>query len=298
MIDKEELADLKSGADDLEQGLIGLIALGGMQSDDGARYAIEQLHQAHVAIDGNRPADARDALLRGQSALECLIDQRGVYWRIVNVHQLPLFAYHVTLFFALIVAGITCTDCSRFAVVPRAVLGDTVPTVAVFAGGLGAELRAIWFLWQQTSTRIYHRRFLLSQLAAPFTGVLLGMLTYLVIKAGLLVIAAQGTSVDVSRATVGELAICFFVGFKWEWGLERIKSAFEGVGSRAGPPDGTELKKPRVPDTEKPEGSQAEEPQGQEPKKPEETKPPKPDAPQLDESEEKKANEGVVSLLP
>jgi hypothetical protein len=236
-----ELQDLRDSADELEQGIIAFIALGGPKSDAAAHSAIKELHKAHVAIDGKRAADARDAILHGQSALEWLIDERGWWWRLVNIHQLPLFGYHIAFFFILIAISTTCTNCSRLCVVPGRLLDGMVPLPALVAAGLGAELRGIWFLWNQTSRRIYHRRFLLSQLAAPFTGVLLGMLTYLLAKAGLFVIGGQTpNNIGGETATVGELALCFFVGFKWDWALQRIQGLFDktaNVSDTANKPD-------------------------------------------------------------
>ncbi|HYN82268.1 MAG TPA: hypothetical protein VES88_12255 [Gemmatimonadaceae bacterium] len=259
MINNEELAALSDGADELEQGIRGVIALGGAKKGADVERAITELHNAHLAIEGNRAADAREATLRGQFVLESLVDERGFLWRLVNVHQVPLFLYHVAFFLAFIAAGITCTECTRFAIIPRAVLGDTVPMLALLAGGLGAELRGIWFLWHQTSERLYHRRFLLAQLAAPFTGVLLGMLTFLLIKAGLLVIATPSTaSADLAKVTVGELAICFFVGFKWEWALKRIEAAFTGATGQEGD---------EKPDPDKPRTGQGGEPPETQPTK-------------------------------
>lgn len=227
MSDDTATEDLVNGADELEQGLLALIALGGAQPDNAAP-AIDQLIRARAAIDAKDLSIARDAILRGQAILEHVVDQRGWWWRLVNIHQLPLFLYHVIIFVALIAAGTTCRDCSRFGVVPDSFLGEFVPTTALVAGGLGAVLRAVWFLWNQVSRRIYHRRFLLSQLAAPLTGILLGLLTYLLAKAGIFVLAGQATgTIRTPTTSVAELALCFFVGFKWEWALDRIQRLFE-----------------------------------------------------------------------
>jgi hypothetical protein len=102
--------------------------------------------------------------------------------------------------------------------------------VVLAMGGLGAGLRALWFLGQQIAERIYRRRFLLWHLVAPFTGVLLGIVTYLLVKAGLLVVGGVTEKGDI---TAGELALCFFVGFKWDWALDRIQRVFGSGGTSA-----------------------------------------------------------------
>ena len=228
MSEEADLQDAIAGADDLEQGILGFIAMGGVETDGAAQPAINQLNAARNAIGEKKIVDARAAVLQGQSTLEFLIAQKRLIWRLVNVHQLPLFAYHGALVLAFIAIGTTCVDCDRYGVIPNAILGKIVPVTAIVAGGLGAELRGIWFLWNQVSTRIYHRRFLLSQLAAPLTGVLLGLVTYLLAKAGLFVVGGESIKDTTAAASVGELALCFFVGFKWEWALDRIRSIFEG----------------------------------------------------------------------
>jgi hypothetical protein len=59
------------------------------------------------------------------------------------------------------------------------------------------------------------------------------MLTYLLAKAGLFAISGGSPATD-SKAAYGELALCFFVGFRWEWALERIGSIFVKTDA---PPD-------------------------------------------------------------
>ena len=238
MSDETNLQDAVNGADDLEQGILGFIALGGVAADGAVQPVIVELNSARGAISAKNVTEARAAILRGQSALEYLVAQKRLWWRLVNVHQLPLFAYHVAFFFTFVAIGTTCANCDQYGVIPDAVLGKVVPVTALVAGGLGAELRGIWFLWNQVSRRIYHRRFLLSQLAAPFTGVLLGLVTYLLAKAGLFVVGGGTVRPATTAASVGELALCFFVGFKWEWALERIQNIFasKNGGSTPQPP--------------------------------------------------------------
>ncbi len=235
MSDEADLQEAIAGADDLEQGILGFIALGGVAADGEAQSAISQLNAARKAISEKKVIDARAAVLEGLGKLEFLIAQKRLMWRLVNVHQLPLFAYHGALVLAFIAIGTTCLDCERYGVIPNAVLDKVVPVTAIVAGGLGAELRGIWFLWNQVSTRIYHRRFLLSQLAAPLTGVLLGLVTYLLAKAGLFVVGGESIKDTTAAASVGELALCFFVGFKWEWALDRIRSIFEAKSGSSSP---------------------------------------------------------------
>lgn len=234
MTQAEDIDDVRQAAVLLEQGIFGLIALGALNTPTAADDVIAALHAAHIAldaptVDAQHLADARDAVIRGERAFELLIGAKGWRWRMLNVHQLPLFLYHVGFVLLFLAIGTSCIKPSAGCYLPRTIL-DQIPLVVLAAGGLGAELRALSFLWQQTGDRTYRRRFLLGQLAAPFVGVLLGLVTYLLTKAGLLVVGGnagpESARAPNASVTPGELAICFFVGFKWEWALQRIQSIF------------------------------------------------------------------------
>lgn len=223
-----DLSDISDDADDLEVGLRSFIALGGLTAGSSVDPVLKALDDARNAIEAKKTTAARNAILHGEIELDQLLAKRGEWWRFVNIHQVPLFGYHIVLTLLFVALGTTCyLDPCVWCVLPNVVL-DKVPMAAVAAGGLGAELRGIWFLWNQVSQRLYFRRFLLGQLAAPFVGVLLGILTYLLAKAGLFLVGGQTAATAAKSATVtpGELALCIFVGFKWEWALDRISAIF------------------------------------------------------------------------
>jgi hypothetical protein len=230
-------ATLRSQADRLEQGIRGLIGLG---VDVGAKAAdaITDLKTAHAILDTEpvdvaKLPDARVALIHGEELLEQVISSNRLWWRFLHIHQVPLFLYHVTFVGFFIALGTLCTTGSSWCIVPNTILDGHIPVVVLAMGGLGAQLRAISYLWQQVGRRLYFRRFFLGQLAAPFTGVLLGLVTYLLAKAGLFLIGGKGSADANTAATVGELALSFFVGFKWEWALKRIEQIFEKTENQA-----------------------------------------------------------------
>jgi hypothetical protein len=230
MASDEIVAGLRKQADRLEQGIRGLVGLGVMTAAD--IDAVADLTIAHDILDADkvdvgRLPNARAAIIRGEKMLELLISGKSVGWRLLHVHQVPLFAYHLVFVAIFIAIGTSCATQASWCVVPNAVLGGHIPVVVLAMGGLGAQLRAISFLWQQVGRRLYFRRFLLGQLAAPFMGMLLGIITYLLAKAGLFVVGGKASADANDTASVGELALSFFVGFKWEWALKRIEQIFE-----------------------------------------------------------------------
>ena len=243
----DDVAAVRNDADILAQGILGLIGLGVLQAAHDDNDAINFLGEAYRHLATTPPtaeslAAARIAIIKGEGALELLVTQRGRRWRAWHVHQTGLFLYHIGWLLILLALGTSCVTRSRWCVVPDTILEGLVPVVALVAGGLGAELRGLWFLWKQTSRRLYRRRFLLGHLVAPFTGALLGLITYLLAKGGLLALGA--TSPTQAQVRVGELALCFFAGFKWEWAIQRMQQIFET--SQKGP---TEKK----PEEKKPE---------------------------------------------
>lgn len=233
----EEIEDVRHAANLLEQGIYGMIGLGVVKTATDADAAIAELKNAYTALDAPTVgaadlAAAREAVLKGERALELAIQLRGWWWRLWNVHQVGLFVYHLVFFAVLLAVGTACFIKPTWCVLPDTILGCHVPLVVLAMGGLGAELRALWFLWQQIGERLYRRRFLLGHLVAPFTGALLGIVTYLVAKAGLLIIG--GTPAAAGGVTASELALCFFAGFKWEWAVQRIQRIFENAGGANG----------------------------------------------------------------
>jgi hypothetical protein len=310
----DDIADVRQAANLLEQGIFGMIGLGAINAPTEGDDIIKALNEAYAALDaastdGVQLSIARAAVIRGERALELLLQAKSSGWRAAHIHQAWLFVYHIAFLAIFIGIGTSCTFSANWCVLPNAILDKHVPLVVLAMGGLGAQLRALWFLWEQTGNRTFRRRFLLGHLAAPFTGVLLGIVTYLLAKAGLLVIGGAATA-DAS-VTAGELALCFFVGFKWEWALDRIQHIFEnagksgnggnggngnganGNGGKGEEPKPGDGKEPKPEDAKQSKSKTGEETKAAETKaqetKPDETKP------QETKPEETKAGEGAAA---
>ena len=192
---------------------------------------LDSITNARLMAAEGRLVEALDMTTRGELMLNQVLFSRGRLWRCIFLHQLPLFAYH--LLFLLVLLNIA-TGWLRFF---SSQLWSSVPVpvgVAV-AGGLGAVLRGLWFLWLKVSRREFRIHFALAQLAAPWIGILLGIFAFLLLKAGLLLV--EGAKPSSSGASAFELAVCFFAGYRWERLLEWVDSIkLRTEGSR---PSGT-----------------------------------------------------------
>jgi hypothetical protein len=122
----DEISDVREAADLLEQGIFGMIGLGALNAATEGEEAITALRTAYVSLDApmvnaKQIADAREAVLRGERALELLIQKRGTWWRISNIHQVPLFAYHIVFLFIFLAIGTACVFGGRWCL-PSAIL--------------------------------------------------------------------------------------------------------------------------------------------------------------------------------
>jgi len=179
---------------------------------------LEAIAVARILAEEDREAAALHEATRGELALNKILFLKGRLWRCVFLHQLPLFTYHIL--FMLILLNIA-TGWLGF-VAQQFSLSAPIPVAVLVAGGLGAILRGLWFLWFKVSRRQFRLQFTLAQLAAPWVGMLLGVFAFLLIKAGILLM--EGSGHRDGKTSVFELAICFFAGYKWESLLDWVES--------------------------------------------------------------------------
>src|ERR1044072_4042801 len=138
--------------------------------------------KARTLAAAGKVADALEAATAGELLLNRLLFARGWLWRGGFVYQLPLFVYHTL--FLLTFLNIATGWIS--AISPNLWESIPVPVAVVIAGGLGAVLRGLWFLWLKVSRRQFRIHFILAQLSAPWIGMLLGIFAFLLLKAGYL----------------------------------------------------------------------------------------------------------------
>jgi len=206
-----------------------------------AEAIVNQIARARRGVKRGDLETAASLLAEGELELQRCIYAKSFLWRLVHVHQFFIFAYHVAaiLFFLNVASG-------WFTFVTHDVWREIpVPMSALVAGGLGACLRGMWYLWRQVSKRIFRVQFLLAQLAAPWIGMLFGLFVFLLLKASLLTLSG-GSSVKPEQSAL-PLAIAFLSGYSWEWILARIDQVRSAAWAVGTPPSaGTPSKKSSV----------------------------------------------------
>lgn len=188
---------------------------------------------ANVNVTLTKIAEARklarshhlDAARTALSEAECEIysviypidGKPGPLWRLQRLHQIPLLIYYL-----VILALILNVASGWFGGMTDNFWG--IPSVVFGLGALGAVLRGLYFLHKQVALRIFRSGFVHAHLAAPWIGGLFGIITYLLLQAGLLALG-EGQGELSPEETVSPLALCLAVlaGFKWEWIIRRIE---------------------------------------------------------------------------
>lgn len=169
---------------------------------------LTKLDSARTALETGELTKSRTCLLQAATKLDAAVHSRSAFWRLVYVHRFGIFLYLVAIFLFMLNVG-----SGYFEWIADEVWG--VPTPALGFGAAGAVLRSLYWLYRQVASRVFRYSFALAHTAAPFIGALLGLLTYLLLGAGLLVVEG-GHVGDVERAA-GPYGLCFVAGFSWEW---------------------------------------------------------------------------------
>jgi hypothetical protein len=226
---------LLSWADKLEARFRTLIEFGLIGANDQANSVLAPLTAGRKLARSAHVDDAAESLDRAELALQSALYSRSWLWRSWHIHQAGLFVYDVAALIVLlnIASGyFSCIAPTLWGWIP-------VPIAAVVAGGLGAILRGLWFLWLQVSKGVFRAQFTLAQLAAPWVGMLFGLFVYLLLKAGLLAVKG-GESAKLEDSAL-PLALAFLAGYSWEWILGRIdqiKAATSAAPAQSPKPPG------------------------------------------------------------
>ena len=155
-----------------------------------------------------------------QHRLNTAFDQAGWFYRWKYVT--PIFTL---IYLLLAFAGIIVVDL-RFS---QAALFQIVPLWAFLGGAMGAVLRALWSLWNSTSTRTYRRAWAVWFIAAPVFGGIFGALIYTAFLSGLVAVSA-------SQSKIENIALPLFLtglaGFGSEWAKDLLTSVQEAIVSK------------------------------------------------------------------
>jgi hypothetical protein len=181
----------------------------------------QSIRKARELVDQKSLARAAEELVRGELIFQSEICRRSRSWRLIRVHQAPIFVFY--LIFLSILAVLALSPARQFF---SSLWGVPAPVLAL--GMLGAILRGLYWLQYQVSRRIFRAPFVMAHFAAPWIGLLLAVAAYLLTKSGLFVLQSSSASNDLIIR-----AVAFFAGFNWTWFLTRLSRAFEGKESQS-----------------------------------------------------------------
>ena len=93
-----------------------------------------------------------------------------------------------------------------------------MPLAAVVYSFMGGVLRGLWYLYKKVEKKHFRLQFTMPYIVGPWIAALLGILVWLLIKAGLILLAG-GESTPQPLAVY---ALVFVGGFSWEWVMDMV----------------------------------------------------------------------------
>ena len=168
----------------------------------------------------NQMSRAQEALLSAICKMHQAVAARGRFWSLIYIHAVPIWAYHISVVAIVMGVGIYFD----ILLVPTQDMDPSWRIVASMGayGILGGEVRGLYWLFQKLQGRSFRVQFVIPHLGAPWLAFVLGVLSYLLLKAGVGVFSGAGGSESeyYPYATAAALA-----GFSWEWFLKQLAKA-------------------------------------------------------------------------
>lgn len=213
--------EIEESATDLEYRVLYRSESGAFKQDDSKRQEIIKLVKKArtLAAQPDIPA-AKHELLTAHVVLADVIRGMPRSWRVVHIWGIIPFSYYILLALASLEILLFYSP-----LIKEHFLLD-VPLATVFYAFLGGVLRGLWWMLQVVSEKRFRPQFTLPYIAGPWIAALLGMLVWLLFKAGLVLLSENG-------ATPNPLAInalVFIGGFSWQWVMDLIDMVKSKVG--------------------------------------------------------------------
>lgn len=214
------VAEVEAMARDLEARILYRSEGGAFSGKEERRTEMVELIKVsrEIALGGDIPL-AKEKLLTAYVIQADIVQSQSLRWRLVNIWGVIPFGYY---FFLLVV----CLEI--LFLYPDYISGLhvlDVPVSVLFYGFFGGVLRGLWWLHQKVQEKHYRPQFTMPYLASPWMAMLFGVITWLLLSSGVLVLSS-GESVPNSLAIS---TLVFIGGFSWEWGMQiidRTKSSF------------------------------------------------------------------------
>jgi hypothetical protein len=238
-VSDNDVSSVIAWADRVESRFRVLIEFGLFDDNSHGATVLTAVKDARRLARAAKVDRAAAKLGHAELAIQKALYAKSWIWRSWYIHQGGIFIYHFVVMLVLLnIASGYIRIVAQF-LWPQI----PVPMAALAAGGLGASLRGMWYLWLQVSKGIFRAQFTIAHLAAPWIGMMFGLFTFLLLKAGLL--AIKGGEAAQLESSALPLALAFLAGYSWEWILGRIDqiraatsgsaAASQGVSAREKP---------------------------------------------------------------
>ena len=199
-------------ASDLEARILYRSESGAFEAKIEDRDRIIELINKARQLNSTDTAAAKSDLLQASVLLTDINRQMGLKWRMVHIWGVLPFSYF--MFFVLISIYVTFQYTAE---ILEIYILD-VPLAAVIYAFMGGLLRGLWWLIKKVESKRFRPQFTIPYFAGPWIAALLGVLVWLLVKAGLIFLG--GGESDPRPLAVYSLV--FIGGFSWEWVIAMI----------------------------------------------------------------------------
>lgn len=239
-VTKRERASVLRAADLVEGRLVmasesGLFHGKNEASEEDKNKILIALENSRTSARSNDPKEFHTAARKVREAdlhLHKAILRKKAIWRLVYLYRIPIIAYQLTIL--AVVVGLALDVRFRLpdwmpilVTVRRGATIWGVPVAAAGFGILGAVLRSLYWHHRKIQLSQFYDRFLVGHISAPWIGGILGILVYMVVLAGLVVVSGEDARIE-NQLFVYALALA--AGFSWERAMPMLESVAARMG--------------------------------------------------------------------
>jgi len=192
-----------------------------------ASSVADRIHQARTHANANRMPAARRALSLAVFDIQSATRSRGRWWAFRKLHGGLIWCYYLVLLFVLCLLGYSNELQLQSACVAWLTASSwAIPIHAAAYGMLGGILRGLYWLAHKVERSSFRRQFIAPYLGAPWLAGVMGLASYVILKAGVAALGGQVTAHH-NEVNFTYAVAAFLAGFSWEWFMHWLKKAQE-----------------------------------------------------------------------